>query len=354
MKPAIRIDFVNMFPGFSQSLCRSHVLMDLCDEFDFVFDTKSPEILLIGCYSQQPVEPGGAIAVGYYTENIAPDLQNCDYFFGCEYSPLIGHPRYCKRVFGPMSVMTFGGCDDPEAELATKTDFCNFIYTSRVGHRERVFRALSAYKPVRAPGGSMNNCRDLTAGRQSADWQAAKLAYLSRFKFTIAFENSRRPGYVSEKLFDAFAADTVPIYWGDPAIATVINPASIVQVAGDWEAEVLGWLKLPEKREPFRPYKRVATPLNKLAGRVNDLATRLRHKWPYSKGFTEAIEEIRWLDNDDQAFCRKLAEPRAKREAIEEIRADYFAFWRKIIERALERRERTGERDQQARQGARL
>ena len=43
------------------------------------------------------------------------------------------------------------GRTNPEAALK-KTEFCNFIYSHRVRHRERFCQALSRYKPVRAPG----------------------------------------------------------------------------------------------------------------------------------------------------------------------------------------------------------
>ena len=241
-------------------------------------------------------------------------------------------------VFGPLTVRSFDGCADPEAVLATKTEFCNFIYTSRVDHRERFFRTLNTYKLVRAPGKSMNNCQDLESDRQAEDWHLAKLDYLRRFKFTIAFENSLRAGYASEKLFDCFVADTVPIYWGDPAVDTIVNTDSIIGVGGDWDGEVLPWLRLPEAREPFQPYRRKPGIANKVAGRLNDVTTWLRKAWPYSRGFAEAIEEIEYLDNDDEAYCHKLAAPRARRDVIDAIRADYFNFWRRIIADALGRR----------------
>jgi alpha(1,3/1,4) fucosyltransferase len=44
---------------------------------------------------------------------------------------------------------------------------------------------------------------------------ARKLDVLERYWFTICFENARDvPGYITEKIFDAFLARTVPIYWG--------------------------------------------------------------------------------------------------------------------------------------------
>lgn len=44
-----------------------------------------------------------------------------------------------------------------------------------------------------------------------------KRSFLRQGKFAIAYENTENaPGYISEKLFDCFRANTVPIYCGDP------------------------------------------------------------------------------------------------------------------------------------------
>ena len=88
----------------------------------------------------------------------------------------------------------------------------------------------------------MNNCSDLST-RTSKDWQKEKLDYLRAFKFSIAFENSRRIGYVTEKLYDAFLADTIPVYWGDPNLEAIVNRDAVVYVDGDWERDVLPWLR---------------------------------------------------------------------------------------------------------------
>jgi hypothetical protein len=41
-----------------------------------------------------------------------------------------------------------------------------------------------------------------------------KLATISRYKFTLAFENACRRDYVTEKFFEPLAAGSVPVYWG--------------------------------------------------------------------------------------------------------------------------------------------
>jgi hypothetical protein len=332
IRPVVKIRHINFFEGFDDHKCRSHVLMDLCDEFDFVF-CDMPDILLVGCYGQQDIPSGKAVKVGYYTENLAPDLINFDFFFGCEYSHHIKNPHYCKRVFGPLQTDILDGCPDPEKEFRQKTRFCNFIYSTRVPHRERFFKALSRYRKISAPGKSMQNCNDL-AGRASEDWQEQKIRYLRTFKFTIAFENSRRVGYATEKLYDAFRADTIPIYWGDPCIDKVVNRDAIVIVDGDWEADVLPFLRLPEKRQPFRPYFRDTTFLNRVFGRSNELIHWVRARLPYTKSFEYAIEQVISLDQDDDAYVQKLSRPRLK-DSVQTIRREYFDFWRKIIRHAL-------------------
>jgi hypothetical protein len=177
----------------------------------------------------------------------------------------------------------------------------------------------------------MHNCSDLSA-RTSKDWQEEKLSYLRSFKFTVAFENSRRIGYATEKLYDAFRADTIPVYWGDPCLDFIVNRDAAVVVDSDWDKEVLSWLRLPEKREPFRPYFRNPSLLNKFFGRGNDLIDWLRARVPYNKGFASAIEQIIALDRDDGAYKRKLSQPRLK-PGVRKMREEYFEFWRKIIQR---------------------
>lgn len=42
-------------------------------------------------------------------------------------------------------------------------------------------------------------------------------------KFAIIFENYIYPGYITEKIFDAFRANTVPVYFGAPDISHFVN-----------------------------------------------------------------------------------------------------------------------------------
>lgn len=50
-----------------------------------------------------------------------------------------------------------------------------------------------------------------------------KSTVAENYKYMVCFENDLYPGYVTEKLLDAYACGTVPIYWGDLGRETVFN-----------------------------------------------------------------------------------------------------------------------------------
>jgi hypothetical protein len=42
-----------------------------------------------------------------------------------------------------------------------------------------------------------------------------KLEVASRYRFMVCFENDLYPGYVTEKIVEAYLSGTIPLYWGD-------------------------------------------------------------------------------------------------------------------------------------------
>jgi hypothetical protein len=55
-----------------------------------------------------------------------------------------------------------------------------------------------------------------------------KLALLATYRFALVFENTRFPGYISEKLFDCFFARCIPIYSGAPDVAQFVPPPAFL------------------------------------------------------------------------------------------------------------------------------
>jgi hypothetical protein len=81
--------------------------------------------------------------------------------------------------------------------------------------RQDYVRTLMKHLSVDSYGKSLRNRRldGPDTGRET------KLAVIARYKFTLAFENSRCLDYVTEKLFDPLIAGSVPVYRGAPNAA---------------------------------------------------------------------------------------------------------------------------------------
>jgi hypothetical protein len=57
---------------------------------------------------------------------------------------------------------------------------------------------------------------------------ADKLTLLAGYRFALVFENTRFPGYISEKLFQCFFSRCIPIYSGAPDIAQHVPPEAFI------------------------------------------------------------------------------------------------------------------------------
>ena len=57
------------------------------------------------------------------------------------------------------------------------------------------------------------------------------MAFLLNYRFNIACENSRSPGYITEKLVEPLMAGAIPIYWGAPDVYRDFNPGCMLNVS---------------------------------------------------------------------------------------------------------------------------
>jgi len=66
-------------------------------------------------------------------------------------------------------------------------------------------------------------------GRSVGNYVNNKVKKASEYWFNICFENDLYPGYVTEKILEAWIAKTVPIYWGMDT-AQILNPKAYVNL----------------------------------------------------------------------------------------------------------------------------
>jgi alpha(1,3/1,4) fucosyltransferase len=277
------------------------------------------------------VPPGRYIKVFVGCENLRPLMRECDWAFGVEHEEYVGHPRYMRFARWGDDAHFVQKERGWNALLREKTRFCAFIYAQPVYYREAFFRALSRYKPVDAPGRSMNNMPGIDPVPGQIDWDA-KRAFLRSYKFVIAFENSSWPGYNTEKLTDAIEADSLPIYWGDPQIGRSFNTARFINAH-----EFLRPARRLLPRLPHYPHSlRAGTEPSlgaRIARRANGMIVRAEQRCWARAGFDRLIERIVAIDRDDELYLQHLRQPFLIGNAPPD-RTRWIARWHEIFAQA--------------------
>lgn len=97
-------------------------------------------------------------------------------------------------------------------DLLPKSKFCALIANNPEGLRINLYNSISRYKQVDGYGNMFRN-----------PLRKSKFAILPEYKFCLCPENSTYDGYITEKLIDAYAGLTVPIYSGDISVGSDFN-----------------------------------------------------------------------------------------------------------------------------------
>ena len=131
---------------------------------------------------------------------------------------------------------------------------CRVVSYGDCNVREAFFEQLNQKKSVASGGKAKNNLQSLEPVKD-------KMKFISNYKFNIAMENSSTEGYISEKIFEAWTAGCIPIYWGDPTISKVYNEEAFVNLHNFSSIhEAIGYiLELEQDKE--RMEKMLKTPI---------------------------------------------------------------------------------------------
>ena len=165
-------------------------------------------------------------------EKINQVLDRGDYLI---YSKRVDHPRYLRLT----SSEAYNWYDVDVSTLFSepapnKTRFCSFIYhNTSPKHREQFCKQLMQYKKVDCLGRSLNNAKSsILTGRFAkpgvAGMGRSNIDVLKPYKFNLAIENELLRGYMTEKIWWAFLAKTINLYWGDPTVYESFNKGSFL------------------------------------------------------------------------------------------------------------------------------
>jgi FkbM family methyltransferase len=112
-------------------------------------------------------------------------------------------------------------------EAPQKSKFCSIIcQQDNVSNtRSEIVNKLSKYKRVDCGGKFLNNIGYVVPRGINC---SGKIEHNTNYKFAITFENKEYPGYVTEKICDAYKSKCIPIYWGTKDVVKDFNPSTFI------------------------------------------------------------------------------------------------------------------------------
>lgn len=226
-KKIIKIDLVDFwFPDSLEAKQQNSIFLFLKGLIEPHYElriSEDPEFLIYSAYGKRHLEYDKCVKIFITPENRRPNFSECDYAFSYDFIEQGRHfrlPYY--RILDSYPLVR--GYRNPEIIRAMKHKFCCFIVSNpRAEFRIDFFNELSTYKQVDSGGKHLNNI-----GYEIPIRWKDKLEFMKPYKFHIAFENTEQPGYTTEKILHAFAADAIPIYWGNPLVDRDFNTKAFI------------------------------------------------------------------------------------------------------------------------------
>ena len=228
------------------------------------------------------------IKIFYSGENYVPDFNLVDY--GISPYQVEFFDRHCRASDSIDLALEKKEYNFTLDVLKDKPYFANFIagHESEYSLRGDFFKKLNQIKRVESCGKYLNNMPDGFIIKRED-----KLPFQSKCKFTLCFESTSHLDFCTEKLVDAFKANTIPVYFGAKNVEEYFNKDAFINVAS------------------------------------------------YSS-FDEVIEKIMQLDNDDEAYLKMLNTPAYLDEKIatkqyERVEKFIYNIFNQPIEKAKRR-----------------
>ena len=198
----------------------------------FKFNDPNPDYLIYSVYNDEDIHPNytksNPIRIANYIENVFPDLNYADYAL------TFYHINYFDKYFKFTSLFrrNISNINKMRKEIIKNPiwkKFCAAVISNCFSRfRLEFIKQLSKYKKVDMGGHCKNNINKTILN---------KTYFLSEYKFSIAMENSKGDGYISEKIIDSFIAETIPIYFGDYTIDEFINQNTYILIKGEADIE---------------------------------------------------------------------------------------------------------------------
>lgn len=270
MANSVSVAFSGFWNGFNPE--DNFIINTLRRKYDVaVACPEEADVLFCSSMSPDRMRAAASCVKVYFTgENDVPDFNEYDYAISFHHLQFGNrHLRLPLYVaYDAFDVLRSGRIVNLEKDAALNREFCSVVLSSNVAGDPARLRLIDEFAerfPLASGGRYKNN-----VGGPVSD----KMDFISRYRFNLCPENSIVDGYVTEKIVEALAAGTVPVYWGCKDACDEFNPDAFI--------------------------------------RVNDFAS-----------FADAFDEIEKLASDDGRYYAMLTAPKLK--------ANAFADWEQIL-----------------------
>jgi hypothetical protein len=226
MKQKIKLAFSDFWGGFEYNPVGKtdydNILYKTLSEHFDVEISSTPDYLIYSVFGNGHYNYN-CKKIFYTGENKRPDLNYANYSLSFDYT------NSTKNLRFPLSTITlfehningnFIKNIEPNKIKSEKTKFCNFVFSNpNAPERNYLLSLLNQYKHVDSGGRAFNNIGYSVPN---------KMVFINNYKFTIAYENSERDGYTTEKIIQPKIVNSIPIYWGNPKVHLDWNPKAFI------------------------------------------------------------------------------------------------------------------------------
>lgn len=235
----VRIRLLNLYQG--ASINSFSLIKEIIEEKYIIKMTDSDDYDLVinGVFGAEPIKNDKAIKIFITGEAYPAKLENYDLSIAFapideEWPNYIRIPLYYfyKNINKNLNMeYVRGKCKKDHLYFACflVSNGNSKSYYDGVIARDHLFYRLSLYKTVMSGGKHLNNIGEIIDQENTEN-------FLSKCKFIIAYENQTYPGYMTEKLFNAYFAGAIPIYYSDIKVQEDINKRAIIS-AQDYKTE---------------------------------------------------------------------------------------------------------------------
>jgi len=234
----MKVSFTDFWDEFDP---RNNFFLDLLREItgeqpEVETHPNSSDVLIYSCFgvqSHRAFDKNHLIKIFYTGENLRPNFNECTYSFTFDFDDYGGRnvriplwllqlDWYNKVNYGnPKYVVPLDDIRDNDFIRKPKNKFCALINNNLFDNRVECFKKLSVHGVCDGYGKPFGN------------WfygEDAKMDILSNYRFSMCFENTKYPGYYTEKLVHSKLSGNVPIYWADERVSEDFNPESFINL----------------------------------------------------------------------------------------------------------------------------